>query len=171
MQSFPAALRIMNPVATLVGADNSLAAINTSLLPDGSVVLVTATHKLYVLDKASVQTQSLPSIVVPAEGGTGAWLQLPNGASEFQALSLVHAAVPPQSSVDTSVTIANGGVPITSTDIIDWNLTDSLLPLTLSIGNVRITGTNTATFRFSNLSAATVAAGTVAVEAAIQRGG
>lgn len=171
MQSFPAALRIMSPVATLVGADNSLAAINTSLLPDGSVVLVTATHKLYVLSKSSVQAQLLPSIVAPAEGGPGRWLQLPNGASEFQALSLVHAAVPPQSSVDTPVTIANGDVPLTSADIIDWNLTDSAFPSVLSIGNVRITGTNSATFRFSNLSAATVAAGTVTVEAAVLRGG
>src|SRR5882724_1286184 len=108
MQSFPAALRIMNPVATLVGADNSLAAINTSLLPDGSIVLVTATHKLYVLEKSSILVQSLPSIVAPAQGGPGRWFQLPNGASEFQALSLGHAAVPPQSSVDTPVTIDNG---------------------------------------------------------------
>ena len=171
MQFFPPSLRIMNPVATLVGADNALAAINTSQLPDGSVCLVTATHKLYVLDKTSIQTQALPGIVAPAEGGPGRWLLLPNGASGFQALSLAHAAVPPQSSVDTPVTIANGDVPLAATDIIDWNLTDSGLPLTLSIGNVRITGTNSATFRFTNVSAVTVAAATVTVEAAILRGG
>jgi len=165
--SFPPALRIVQSVETLETPDtSSLVGINTNELSPDAIVAVQENNKLYMLHKSDNTTaDNSPEILVPI-AGPGRWFSLGEGATFFQDLSLSHAAIPPQSSVDTAASVAGVGIG----DIIEFNLTDSALPAGVSIGPVRVTGTGTATFRFLNATAATVAAATVTVRAAVLQG-
>jgi len=164
MKTFPAALRLNTPVATLAGADDSLAAINTSELPNGALCFVNENESLYQLRKSSSATADSPNIIAPAQGGTGRWYLYGNGATSFQALNVSHAAIPPQTSVDASVTVT--GVT-DNLDIVVADLTDTGLPAGVAVGPIRITGADAATFRFTNATAATIAAATVSFRAAV----
>jgi len=164
MKTFPAALRILTPVATLAGADDALAAINTTGLPNGCLCFVNENESLYEFRAASAATVDSPNIIAPTQGGSGRWFLYGAGASSFQNLAISHAAIPPQSSVDSAVTVT--GVT-DSNDIVVANLTDTGLPAGVAVGPIRITGANAATFRFTNATAATVAAATVAFRAAV----
>jgi hypothetical protein len=83
--SAPAALRILQSVATLAGARNSLEAINTNLVSDRAIVAVVATDTLYMLRKNSSAAPSSPTIIAPAQGGPGRWYEYsPGGGSAFQ---------------------------------------------------------------------------------------
>jgi hypothetical protein len=164
MKTFPAALRLNTPVATLAGADDSLAAINTTDLPNGALCFVNENESLYELRKGSSATVDSPNIIAPTQGGEGRWFLYGAGASSFQNLAVSHAAIPPQSSVDSAVTMT--GVT-DSNDIVVANLTDSALPAGVAVGPIRITGANAATFRFTNATAVTVVAATVTFRAAV----
>lgn len=163
--SFPPALRVAQSVATLASAgDTSLVALNTNELSPDCLVMVQSLHTLYILHKGDNTTASdSPNVIVPAVG-PGRWFQYGAGSSHFQDLSITHALIPPQSSVDSPVTVS--GVE-DSGDIIVFNLTDTGLPAGVTIGPVRVTGANAATFRFLNATAASVAAGAIAVRAAV----
>ncbi len=163
MKTFPAALRLNTPVATLAGADDSLAAINTNGLPNGALCLVLENNSLYELRKASAVTADSPNIIAPAEGGPGRWFLYGPGPSNFQDLLISHAAIPPQTSVDSTVTVT-GADP---GDIVVANITETALPSGVAVGPIRISGTNVAVFRFTNATAATVAAATVGFRAAV----
>ena len=167
MQIFPAVLRIAQSVAALSGADDSLAAINTSELSDGAVCVSRSNYNLYVLHKTSTATAVTPDIIAPAQGGPGRWFRYGIGATYFQALNVVHAAIPPQSSVDSAANVA--GV-LGQGDIIVFNSNDSSIPAGVIMGQPKVTGAGTAQFRFLNATAATVAAATVAIEAAVLKG-
>jgi hypothetical protein len=73
MQSAPASLRILQPVATITGADDSLTSINTNELPDGAVVQVKSSYLFYVLQKESIVNPSGTDIVEPS-AGPGRWV-------------------------------------------------------------------------------------------------
>lgn len=170
MQTFPPGLRIANSVATLQGADDALAAINTSQYSNGAIVLVRATGTLYRLNKTSTQTEDSPDVIAPDQGGPGRWFSLGSGAGQFQDVSVFHAAIPPQSSVESSAFTVQGA--LSSTDIVVYNLTDSTFTTVVGVvtGPVRITGTESATMRFLNATAATVAAATVSYRMAVLDG-
>ena len=163
--SFPPALRIAQSVETLATADtSSLVGLNTNELSPDCCVFVQENNKLYVLHKTDNSSPAAsPNLIVPL-AGPGRWYQYGEGATYFQSVNLAHAAIPPQSSVDTAATV--NGVS-SGSDIVVFNLTDTGLPAGVSIGPVRITGANAAVFRFLNATAATVAAATVTVEAAV----
>jgi hypothetical protein len=73
LQSFPAALRILNTVSTMLGAQDSLAGINTAIVMDRALVTCVESGLTYQLHKDSVEAQSLPDIVAPV-AGLGRWV-------------------------------------------------------------------------------------------------
>lgn len=166
MQTFPAVLRISQCVNTLAGADDSLASINTTLLSPGAIVMVRANYNFYILHKDSTAAAASPNIIAPTSG-PGRWFKYGVGATYFQAVNVPFAAIPPQSSVDGSASVA--GVA-GATDIIVFNSIDTAIPTGVMVGQPRVTGANAASFRFLNATAATVAAATVALEVAVLSG-
>lgn len=168
MQQFPAVLRISQAVSTLAGARDALAAINTTELSPNCIVMCLANNSLYVLRKDSTATAASPDIIAPAQGGPGRWYKYGVGATYFQQVSAFHEAIPPQSSVDTNQTPVAGVA--SSTDIIVFNVLDTSVPNGVVISQPRVFGAGTASFRFTNVTAATVAAATVSLEAAVLKG-
>jgi len=164
MKTFPAAQRLLTPVATLAGADDALAAINTTVLPNGALCFVNENEGLYELHKTSAVAADSPNIIAPTQGGPGRWFLRGAGASSFQNIAISHAAIPPQSSVDSAVTVT--GVTDTN-DIVVANMLATDLPVGVAVGPIRITGANAAVFRFTNTTSATVAAATVAFRAGV----
>jgi len=79
-QSFPAELRIVNDVATISGADDSLESINTAKLAHRSVVAVAANNSLYMLRKESTDAPSGDDIVEPV-AGPGRWFKYAAGST------------------------------------------------------------------------------------------
>jgi hypothetical protein len=80
-QSFPADLRILQSVATVLGADDSLEAINTNKVSDRAVVVVDAVNEFYMLRKDSTTTPSGNDVVAPV-AGPGRWfVYAPGGAT------------------------------------------------------------------------------------------
>lgn len=75
LQSAPAELRILNPVATVTGVQDSLASINTTKLPDRAIVQVASNDSQYQLRKFSTAAPSGDDIVAPAQGGPGRWFK------------------------------------------------------------------------------------------------
>lgn len=165
-QSFPAALRIVQSVATLAGADDSLASINTTLLSPNAIVLVQENNKLYVLRKTSTAAAASPNIIDPT-AGPGRWFLYGEGASYNQAVSVAHAAIGPQTSVQASASVI--GVE-DDEDIIVFNIPDSGVPAGVVISGPRVTGAGTASFRFTNVTGATVAGSTVSLRCAVLKG-
>lgn len=163
-QQFPAALRIMNPVSTLQGARDSLAAINTTLLPDNALVMVEASNTLYVLRKASTATEDSPNIIAPDEGGPGRWYRYGAGGGFFADVTITHTTIPPQTGVDGSATVP--GVA-SDNDVISFNLIGSGMGATLMLGPPRITGAATVAWRVTNVSGTTVAPGTIDVRVSV----
>lgn len=157
-------LRIVQSVATIEGAQDSLESINTFQLSDRA--LVVAGDVLYQLRKDSTATESLPGIVAPAQGGPGRWFAYGAGPTPSVAVQVFHAAIGPQSSVDSAFSLADID---DSTDLVLYNLTDSGLPAGVGTGPVRITGTGAALMRFVNATGATVAAATVAFRMSVSK--
>lgn len=155
-QQFPAALRIMNPVSTLQGARDSLAAINTTLLPDNALVMVEASNTLYVLRKASTATEDSPNIIAPDEGGPGRWYRYGAGGGFFSTVTVAHTTVPPQSQLDvTGVTVPGYA---SSSDVVSFSLAGSNFPSNnLVVGLPRNTAANQATWSLYNIGSATIA--------------
>lgn len=160
LQQFPASLRIMNPVSTLQGAQDSLAAINTTLLPDNSIVMVEASNTLYVLRKSSSAAESSPDIIAPDQGGPGRWYRYGAGGGFFADVVITHTTIPPQTGVDGSATVP--GVA-NDDDVISYNLIDSGMGATLVLNPPRITGANSTAWRVTNVGSETVAPGTISV--------
>jgi len=79
LQSFPPALRILNTVSTVLGAQDSLASINTEILMDRALVSCAENNLTYQLRKDSVATESLPDIVAPV-AGPGRWVSTAGGS-------------------------------------------------------------------------------------------
>lgn len=75
------ALRVLGSRATLLGAKNSLEAINTFELDDGALCYVTAAGARFGLHRASTATPNGTTIIRPAAGGPGRWLIEQNGGS------------------------------------------------------------------------------------------
>ncbi len=73
------------PVATLAGASNALAAINTTTLPDGASVFVIENRSNYRYSKFSTEAASGELIVAPAQGGSGRWIQEGGGSGGISA--------------------------------------------------------------------------------------
>ncbi len=163
MKTFPAALRLNTPVATLAGADDALAAINTHDLPDGCLCLVRENNSLYEYRKSSASTTDSPNIIAPTQGGSGRWHLYSSGPTNYQDLLVSHAAIPPQSSVDATTTVFG----VDAGDIVVANITETALPPGVAVGPIRVSGTNVALFRFTNATAATVAAATVGFRAGV----
>ncbi len=164
MQNFPATLRIAQSVSSLSGADDSLEAINTSEMSPGAIVLVRSFYRLYVLEKNSTAAASSPNVVAPAQGGPGRWVSLGAGANYFQLVNVPHAAIPPQSSVIGSAAVVGA---LGSTQVLVYNCLDSGGGDGSLVVNPQITGVGTAAWRFANVTTATIAAGTVALEVAL----
>lgn len=162
-QSFTPALRIVQSVATLAGADDSLEAINTTLLSPNAIVLVQENNKLYVLRKSSSAAASSPNIIDPV-AGPGRWFLYGEGATYNQAVSVAHADIGAQTSVDATATVM--GVE-DSEDIVVFNVVTSTIPAGVTITGARVAGTNSVAFRFTNVTGSTVAASTVALRAAV----
>ncbi len=157
-QQFPANLRIMNPVSTLTGARDSLAAINTTQLPDNSIVMVEASNTLYVLRKGSTATEDSPNIIAPAEGGPGRWYRYGAGGSFFSTISVGHTTIAPQTGIDSNSATIPGVA--SSNDVVSTNLLSSGLAATVVFGILRITGAAAGVYRFTNVGSATVAGAT-----------
>lgn len=164
MKTFPAALRLHTPVATIAGADDALAAINTSDLPDGALCFVTEALTLYELRKTSTATADGSNIVAPTQGGLGRWYAYGPGGHNKQTLAVSHAAIPPFTSVDSAVAVVGVASDV---DIVVADLTDTGLTAGVAVGPIRVTGAGAATFRFTNATAATVAAATVSFRATV----
>jgi hypothetical protein len=144
-------LRILQSVATLTGASDSLESINTTLVMDRGIVAVVASNALYMLRRDSVASASSPNIIAPAQGGPGRWYLYSSGPTFFADVSVAHNQIPPQSSVDAAFTIPGAD----TTDVVEYNLTDSGLPAGIGTGPVRMTGAAAATMRFLNATATT----------------
>jgi hypothetical protein len=71
----PAQLRILQPVATILGARDSLEAINTEPLPDHAIVQAVSNSQQYQLRKTSTDAPVGDDIVAPAQGGPGRWFK------------------------------------------------------------------------------------------------
>jgi len=155
MQPANAALRIHQSVAALAGADDSLEAINTSQLTQGCVVYVQDVG-LYRLNRLSTAAAS-STVVVPAQGGPGRWFSLGTGATQFQNVSVAYVEIGPNTSVDSPFSILGA---TSSSDIVVYNLTDSGLPVGVTTGPVRVTGSETALMRFQNTTSASIPAAT-----------
>lgn len=165
LQQFPASLRIMNPVATLQGAQDSLAAINTTLLPDNSIVAVQASDTLYMLRKDSSAAESSPDVIAPDQGGPGRWYRYGAGGGFFNDVVITHITVPPQ----TSIPVGNIAIPgfESDNDVVSYNLVSSGLDAALVVGLPRNTGSGLAEFYIYNISGATVAAGTLTLRVCV----
>lgn len=166
-QSFPAALRILQEVATLAGADDSLAAINTNIVSDRAIVAVAANNSLYMLRKDSVVAASSPNIIAPTSDSPGRWFLYGAGPSATVEVDVSHAVIPPNTTIESAFTLAGLS---DGADIVIYNSFDSGLPAGVVTGPVRVTGANAAVMRFGNLTAVTVAAATVAFRMAVQQG-
>lgn len=165
MKTFPAALRVLTPVATLQGPDDALAAINTTELPDGCLVVVTAIPSLYQFRKTSTATESSPNIIAPDQGGSGRWFRYNSGPSTPAALSVAVPAIGPNTTAEVTATIPDKN---SSADMVDVNITDSGLSASLGIVGVRPnTGATTAAIRFANFTGATVAGATIALRTSV----
>lgn len=82
MPKSPAALRILQSVSTVLGADDSLESINTQLVMDRGIVSCKANNSLYMLHRESTDSPSGTAIVAPAQGGPGRWfIYSPGGAT------------------------------------------------------------------------------------------
>lgn len=163
MQTFPPALRVVQSVAALQGADDALAAINTTLLSDGAIVLVRAVNSFYVLRKTATGAASSPEIIAPAQGGPGRWYKYGMGANYYQSVTLAVPEIPPQSKV--SATIPVTGALTNSTQLLVYNILDSSIESL--VVNPRISGLGSGRWEFANISSATVAAASVSLEVAI----
>lgn len=156
-QKFPPDLRLLNPVSALTGARDALAAINTTNLPDGAVVMVTDADTLYRLEKGSTVAASSPEIIAPAEGGPGRWFRYGEGASFFQSVTVTHATIPPNSG------ITSDGVTVTgytnTNDVLSYNLQSSGLNSSLVVGLPRNTSSDRAEWTLYNVSGTTIDAG------------
>jgi hypothetical protein len=73
------------PVATLAGASNALAAINTTTLPDGASVFVNENRSNYRYSKFSTAAATGELIIAPAQGGAGRWIQEGGGSGGITA--------------------------------------------------------------------------------------
>jgi hypothetical protein len=80
LQPFPADLRILNTVSTVLGAQDSLEAINTNTLMDRALVSCSANNLIYQLRKDSVAAPSLPNTVAPVTG-PGRWIAYATGGA------------------------------------------------------------------------------------------
>ncbi len=172
LQQFSPSLRLCNPVSTTTGARDSLAAINTSQLPDGALcpVIDSGTgdqRVLYILNKGSSLAQSLPSIVAPAEGGPGRWFLYSAGGSFFQTVAIGHAAIPPATGIDSAAVAVTGAT--SSNDVISYDLLQSDLNAGIAMGPPRITGSESAVWRLTNVTAATIAAGTISARVMVSK--
>lgn len=167
MQTFPAALRIAQSVQSLAGADDALAAINTSEISPGAIVFVRSVAGLYYLDKGSVAAESQPSIIAPAQGGPGRWFKIGVGANYFQTINLPFPAIPPQSTNQVTVTVQ--GV-LNSNDVMVMNSNDTATPNGVIIGQPKVVGLNQGSFRVLNATGATVPAATVGLVVAVLKG-
>src|SRR4030095_5112033 len=76
-QNFPPSLNILTYVATVLGADDSVQAINTDKLPSRAIVACKANNTLYMLRKESTTTPSGTDIILPANG-LGRWFVYPD---------------------------------------------------------------------------------------------
>ena len=81
MPKSPASLRILQSVATIVGASDSLESINTQLVMDRGLVTVIENDQIYMLRRSSTATPSGSDIVAPAQGGPGRWFSYPSGGA------------------------------------------------------------------------------------------
>lgn len=77
-QSFPADLRILQSIATVFGAQDSLQSINTTKVSDRALVLCAENNSIYILRKDSTTAPSGNDIVQPA-AGPGRWFIYPSG--------------------------------------------------------------------------------------------
>ncbi len=152
----------MQSVAALAGADDSLQAINTNEVSPGAIVMVRSLYRLYVLEKDSTATASSPNVIAPT-AGPGRWVSLGAGASYFQAVTVAVPAIPPQSLVNASATVT--GATDFNTQIAVYNLLDS--GIASLVVNPRINGLNLVTWSFANVTSATIAAASVALEVAV----
>lgn len=161
MQSAPAALRILNPVALLTGPDG-LAAINTSELPDGAFIVVGSAA--YQLRKTSAAATSSPEIVAPA-AGPGRWFRNGTGVSYFQDVDLELPTISAGSGASVSVDVlgvANGN------DIVVFNQkSDDLVDNNLYVTLRRISSLGIVTFNVENRGLSGYAGGTITLRVAV----
>jgi len=157
-QPFPADLRILTAVSTLTGDRDSLQAINTTKLPNNSLVMVENSNALYQLRKGSSATEDSPNIVAPAEGGPGRWYRY--GAGEtFNTVTISYTTIPPQD----GITVTGITVPgfVGSSDVVSFDLITSGIPSALVVGLPRNTGVEQAEWRLYNVSGTTIAPSTL----------
>lgn len=159
MKTFPADLTILTPRATLSGADDSIASINTTEYSDGAIVMLKSNYTLYQLRKGSTDAQSLPNIVAPAQGGPGRWHRLAPGSPV--AIQVAFPAIGPNTTVEGGATVPGKQ---SQGDLVLANVTDSGLPTGVGLVNVRPSASaTTAAFRFMNATGATIAGQTVSL--------
>ena len=164
MKIFPADETILTPRSTLSGADDSIASINTSLLADGAVVMLKVSGSFYRLNKTSVEAESLPNIVAPAQGGPGRWYKM-QVIGAPASLTVTVPDIGPQTTVEASATVPGKQ---SSSDLVLANVTDSGLPTGVGLVAIRpATGATTATFRFMNATGATISGRDVGLRAAV----
>ncbi len=77
------ALRLMGSRATLLGPENSLESINTTLLDDGAFCYVVAEHLHYELHRDDTTMPSPPAVIAPS-AGPGRWVPATGGSQGFQ---------------------------------------------------------------------------------------
>ncbi len=164
MKTFPAALRLNTPVATLAGADDSLEAINTTELPNGALCTVLENNAIYFLRKNSVVAASSPLIIAPAQGGTGRWY-LYESVIDFQNVALVVPDIGANSAANITGLVGTG--IIDDNDIVVYNMQSSGYPTGLILGTPHITGADTWSMHVNNVSGATITGDTYALRVAI----
>lgn len=138
MQSAPANLRILNPISSVQGPDG-LPAINTTLLPDGAIVVVGQNNAIYQLRKTSVAAEVVPTIMAPSSPNwPGRWFLYPQSAPSFQNVSVVVPAIPANSGIEVNAFPVAG---ITDNDdVVVFNLKSSGIVNGLAFTLPRITG-------------------------------
>ena len=123
MQLPPAELRILAPVATVQGAEDSLANIDTTILPDGCLAYVIAVNTAYRLHKDLTPGNGS----VAPQSGPGAWVP-ESGSATFVDNVQFGAGVP--GTVNSGATSASAlpSIPLLSTDVLFGGQLDPSIP-------------------------------------------
>jgi hypothetical protein len=163
MQSFPADLRIENPVATLAGAAG-LSAINTNELPNGALCVVNENNSIYQLRKTSAAAAASPQVIVPA-AGPGRWHLYGQGPNSFTNVDLVVG------NLNAQVGVEIAGLAVSSIidndDVVVFALRNSNIPAGLIVSMPRVTGPGAFALQVFNASAAPITGNTYSLRVAV----
>ena len=122
------ALRILSPVQSVLGEEDSLQSIDTTILPDGCLAYVIAVNTAYRLHKDLVPP--INGVVAPS-AGPGGWVPEAGSAIFVNNVSFPNGT---PGTINAQSTVSATGapdIPLLATDIVSWfgtNAKDNVFP-------------------------------------------